>query len=66
MLDQRPEYLLLGNARFQPDTGRVDINPWEADIVADPRFAADYVTESFELDGGEQVPYARLRNAPRL
>ena len=67
VLDQRPEYLLLGNARFQPDTGRVDINPWEADIAADPRFAADYVTESFELEpGGERVPYARLRSAPRL
>lgn len=67
VLDQEPEYLLLGNARFQPDTGRVDINPWEADIVGDPRFAAEYVTDSFELEsGGERVPYARRRGTPRL
>lgn len=66
VLDQEPDYLLLGNARFQPD-GRVEINPWEADVVGDGRFQRDYVTDAFELEpGGARVPYARRREAPRL
>ncbi len=60
VLDQEPDYLILGNGVVQPDTGTLDVNPWEADIVSDPRFQSLYRPLSLPLDGsatGEVVPY---------
>lgn len=70
VLDQRPDYLILGNGVYFGGPRPVDVNPWEADIVADPRFRTDYVTESVVLerpDGTRDVlPYARRRDAAPL
>lgn len=70
VLDQEPTYLLLGNAVLQPSTGSIDVNPWEADIVADPRFRKEYVAETVwfdEPDGPRRaLPYFRRRSAPVL
>ena len=70
VLDQEPTYLLLGNAVLQSSTGSIDVNPWEADIVANPRFQRDYVAETAwvsELDGGRSaLPYFRRRGAPKI
>jgi hypothetical protein len=67
VLDQEPTYLLLGNAVLQPATGTIDVNPWEADIAADPRFRRDYVAETAwvtEPDGARHpIPYFRRRSA---
>lgn len=57
VLDQRPDYLILGNGVIQPTTGAVDVNPWEADIVADPRFDREYRPLSLTLESGGVVPY---------
>lgn len=70
VLAQRPDYLLLGNAVLQPDTGKLAINPWEADIVSNPQAQAQYVQRALEVerpDGKRQtLPYFRLRGAPDL
>ncbi|WP_145196394.1 hypothetical protein [Planctomycetes bacterium Poly30] len=70
VLDQEPTYLLLGNAVVQPGAGSLDVNPWERDIVADPRFRRDYVRESAwvdEPDGSRRpLPYFRRSSAPPL
>jgi len=70
VLDQQPTYLLLGNATLQPQSGGLDVNPWEADITADPRFRRDYEAETAWLgrpDGSRRaLPYFRRRAAPRL
>ncbi|MEM6674796.1 MAG: hypothetical protein AAF726_18255 [Planctomycetota bacterium] len=69
VLDQEPDYLLLGNAVLQPG-GSLDVNPWEADVIGDERFARDYVARSLTLerqDGSLQVlPYHARRGAPPL
>ncbi len=60
VLDQAPDYLILGNGVIQPQTGTLDANPWEADILADPRFHRMYRPLSLVLEegGGEAVvPY---------
>jgi hypothetical protein len=60
VLDQEPDYLILGNGVIQPGTGTLDVNPWEADIVSDPRFEAMYRPLTLALDGGHggaAVPY---------
>jgi len=70
VLDQRPDYLILGNGILRDGPRPVEINPWEADIVADPRFAEEYVRELVALrrpDGTRQVlPYARRTDAAPL
>ncbi|MEO1697126.1 MAG: hypothetical protein AAFU73_07520 [Planctomycetota bacterium] len=69
VLDQEPDYLVLGNGIHFDDAVPVRINPWEADIVADPRFERDYVRRTVWIEGGEgraRLPYARRRNAPDL
>lgn len=67
---QRPDYIVLGNGIVQPGTGQVSVNPWEADIVRDPRFQAAYVQDQCAIEravGGSGVlPYLRLREAPSL
>ena len=60
VLDQEPSYLVLGNGVVQPGTGTLDVNPWEGDILADPRFDRLYrpLTLELEVDGGvASVPY---------
>lgn len=69
VLDREPDYLILGNGILRDGPRPVEINPWEADIVADPRFELEYARELVELrrpDGSRQVlPYARrLAAAP--
>ncbi|MEM1451643.1 MAG: hypothetical protein AAF726_15660 [Planctomycetota bacterium] len=61
VLDQRPDYLILGNGVIQPDTMQLAVNPWERGILLDPRFARDYTSAEVELereDGARQtLPY---------
>jgi len=60
VLDQSPDYLILGNGVIQPVTGTLDVNPWEADLLADPRFEQMYRPLSLALDDGGAalvVPY---------
>lgn len=70
VLDQEPTYLLLGNAVVQPGSGAIDVNPWERDIVADPRFQRDYVPETAwirSVDGPRRaLPYFRRTGARAL
>ncbi len=70
VLDQQPTYLLLGNAVVQPTTGSIDVNPWERDILADPRFRQQYVAETAwasEPDGSRRaLPYFRRKDAAPL
>lgn len=70
VLDQRPTYLLLGNVTLQPETESLDVNPWEADIVADPRFRADYEAETLWIDAPDgsrrAAPYFRRKEAPPI
>lgn len=70
VFEQRPDYIVLGNGVVQPGTGQVSVNPWEADIVLDPRFQAAYVQERCVMEragGGTGVlPYLRLQASPRL
>jgi len=67
---QGPDYIILGNGIVQPDTGQVSVNPWEADIVRDPRFQAAYVQDRLEVSraggGTGTLPYLRLADAPQL
>lgn len=69
VMDQGPEYLLLGNAVLQPDTGALEVNPWERGIYLDPRFARYYSACELELERGDgsrqTLPYyARQGVAP--
>ena len=60
VLDQEPSYLVLGNGVVQPATGTLDVNPWERDILEDPRFEARYRALTLDLPGplGQTaVPY---------
>lgn len=68
VLSREPDYLLLGNAVLQPDSGQLSINPWEADIVRDPRFAAEYVQRGtrVEADGARVLPYFKRATARDL
>lgn len=69
VLDQEPDYIILGNGRFGP-SGAVDVNPWEEGITVDPRFGRDYVREWTFVDvvGQEPrpFPYARRGRARSL
>jgi len=51
VLADPPEFMLLGNGVLQPATGLLAINPWERDLVADPRFRASYVHVRSDVAG---------------
>ena len=65
VLTQDPDYLLLGNAVLQPDTGQLSVNPWEADIAQDPRLMTKYVRRGVELDSSRPrvLPYFKRTGA---
>ncbi len=65
VLRDPPEYVLLGNAVLQPDTGRLAINPWEQDLVLDPRFRALYVHARVPIDGAA-AEWFRRRDVPPM
>ena len=58
---------LLANmaAKVQPDTGRLAVNPWERELVTDPRFAALYVHVRAEV-GGAPLEWFRRRDVAPL
>jgi arabinofuranosyltransferase len=64
VLADPPEFMVLGNGVVQPDTGRLAVNPWERDIVADPRFAARYVHVRAEVDGAPMEWFRRRDVVP--
>ncbi|MEM9380626.1 MAG: hypothetical protein AAGB93_11805 [Planctomycetota bacterium] len=70
VLDQAPDYLILGNGVIQPQSGRLDVNPWERGILIDPRFERDYSAAEIELEreGGarQTLPYFVRRGAAPL
>jgi len=59
-----PEHVLLGNAVLQPDTGRLAVNPWEQDLVLDPRFRERYVQVRAVIDGAAAEWFRRRDVAP--
>ncbi|MEZ6014335.1 MAG: hypothetical protein R3F49_04425 [Planctomycetota bacterium] len=61
VLRDPPEYVLLGNGVVQPDTGRLAVNPWERQLVLDPRFAAAYVQVRVTV-AGEVAEWFRRRD----
>lgn len=61
VLADPPEFMLLGNGVLQPDSGRLDINPWERTLVLDPRFRAQYLHVRGVVDG-EPCEWFRRRD----
>ena len=69
VLDQEPDYLVLGNGVVQPGTSTLDVNPWEADIVNDPRFESLYRPLTLTVGGpagARAVPYFARRGVRAL
>jgi len=65
VLSQEPDYLILGNGVLGPD-GRLVANPWEADIIQDPRFASEYVREFVPIPGDDYLDLFRRRSSAPL
>lgn len=62
VLAARPEWCLLGNGvRIE---GRLEINPWEAGLVSDPRFVRDYRRVEVALEAGEPLDLFVRRDLP--
>jgi hypothetical protein len=60
---QRPEIVILGNGVRQPDSGRLDVNPWERTIVMDPEFVANYEQFQMPIEGSEPLDIFKRKDA---
>lgn len=54
ILARRPDWIVLGNGVRDPQTGKLNINPWERSLVSAEGFQRDY--ERFRLDIEDGAP----------
>lgn len=65
VLSQEPDYMILGNG-VRDWLDRLVVNPWEAGIVEDERFAREYLREVLPIPAGADLDLYRRRSAPPL